>query len=60
MTVVEALGLDVKRAEAVIPQFGALPGRGKQWRLREAFGEYTLIDDSYSGQPEAMKIATKP
>lgn len=57
MTVVEALGLDVKRAEAVIPQFGALPGRGKQWRLREAFGEYTLIDDSYSGQPEAMKIA---
>lgn len=57
LTVVEALGLDVKRAEAVIPQFGALPGRGKQWRLREAFGEYTLIDDSYSGQPEAMKIA---
>ena len=57
LTVAEALGLDVKRAEAVIPQFGALPGRGKQWRLREAFGEYTLIDDSYSGQPEAMKIA---
>lgn len=57
LTVVKALGLDVGKAEAVIPEFGALPGRGKQWILNEAFGTYTLIDDSYSGQPEAMKIA---
>ena len=57
LTVVKALGLDVGKAEAVIPEFGALPGRGKQWTLNEAFGTYTLIDDSYSGQPEAMKIA---
>ena len=57
LTVVKALGLDVGKAEAVIPEFGALPGRGKQWTLKEAFGTYTLIDDSYSGQPEAMKIA---
>ena len=25
--------------------------------MKETFGYYTLIDDSYSGQPEAMKLA---
>ena len=41
-------------------EFGALPGRGAKYKLRlPKGGEYTLIDDSYSGQPEAMKIAIK-
>ena len=57
LTVVEALGLDVKKAETMIPEFEPLAGRGKHWTLKESFGTYTLIDDSYSGQPEAMKIA---
>ena len=57
LTVVETLGLDVKKAEAMIPNFEPLAGRGKHWNLKESFGSYILIDDSYSGQPEAMKIA---
>ena len=41
-------------------EFGALPGRGAKYKLHlPKGGEYLLIDDSYSGQPEAMKIAIK-
>ena len=37
-----------------------MDGRGKQHMLHlPAGGSYTLIDDSYSGQPEAMKLAIK-
>ena len=58
LTLVEALGLDVVKAAAHLAEFDALPGRGERLRLKlPAGGEYTLIDDSYSGQPEAMKIA---
>ena len=57
LTVVDELGLDVLKAEKMIPLFGALDGRGKHWILNENFGTYTLVDDSYSGQPEAMKFA---
>ena len=58
LRVVETLGLDVKKAASEIKNFGALDGRGKQHKLKLKSGDfYTLIDDSYSGQPEAMKIA---
>lgn len=58
LAVVEALGLDTDKAAAALKDFGALPGRGKSYRLKlPAGGCFTLIDDSYSGQPEAMKIA---
>ncbi len=57
LTVVDALGLDVSKAASFIKDFGALDGRGKQHKLKFARGTYTLIDDSYSGQPEAMKLA---
>lgn len=57
---VEALGLDVAKAATFIKDFGALDGRGKQHVLKLPYGgTYTLIDDSYSGQPEAMKLAIK-
>ena len=60
LTVVKALGLDVAKAAAYVKDFGALDGRGKQHRLNlPAGGSYTLIDDSYSGQPEAMMLAIK-
>ena len=60
LRVVEALGLDVTKAATYIKDFGALDGRGKQHQLKLPNGEtYTLIDDSYSGQPEAMKLAIK-
>lgn len=59
LRVVEALGLDVQKAADFIKDFGALEGRGKHHQLKLAGdkGFYTLIDDSYSGQPEAMKLA---
>ena len=57
LSVVEALGLDVQKAASYIKDFGALEGRGKRHTLNLANGTYTLIDDSYSGQPEAMIMA---
>lgn len=56
LTVVDSLGLDVNKAASFLKNFGALEGRGKQWKLKFPKGEYTLIDDSYSGQPESMKL----
>jgi len=58
LAVIEALGLDTAKAAAALKNFGALDGRGKKHQLPlPSGGEYTLIDDSYSGQPEAMKFA---
>ncbi len=57
LRVVEILGLDEKKAAECLKDFGALEGRGKQWTLKFDRGTYKLIDDSYSGQPEAMKLA---
>lgn len=61
LKVVEALGLDVRKAAGFIKDFGALDGRGKHHvlNLPDGKGTYTLIDDSYSGQPEAMKLAVQ-
>lgn len=60
LKVVEALGLDCAKAAETLKTFGALEGRGKKHILPlPSGGCYTLIDDSYSGQPEAMKIAIK-
>ncbi len=60
LTVVQALGLDVTKAATYIKDFGALDGRGKHHQLPlPQGGTYTLIDDSYSGQPEAMILALK-
>ncbi len=59
LTVVSVLGLNVNRAAAHIKDFGALDGRGRRHLLKlpDNKGSYILIDDSYSGQPEAMKLA---
>lgn len=58
LKVVEVLGLDEQKAVAVLNDFTALAGRGAKHKLKlTGGGEYTLIDDSYSGQPEAMKLA---
>ena len=59
LTVTDALGLDIAQAAPLLQDFGALPGRGQRHRLKlpDSRGEYILIDDSYSGQPEAMKLA---
>jgi len=59
LNVVALLGLDVSKAASEIKNFGALDGRGKISKLKFSKGEYILVDDSYSGQPEAMKYAIK-
>ncbi len=58
LKVVEALKLDTDKAASVLKDFGALDGRGKMHHLKlPQGGTFILIDDSYSGQPEAMKLA---
>lgn len=58
LSIIEALNLDIQKAASFIKDFGALEGRGKKHiLLLPKGGTYTLIDDSYSGQPEAMKLA---
>ena len=47
----------MQKAASYIKDFGALEGRGKRHILNLPNGSYTLIDDSYSGQPEAMIMA---
>ena len=58
LAVVCALGLDPQEAAPHLDNIGALPGRGKTTRLPlPNGGHFTLIDESYSGQPEAMRLA---
>lgn len=58
LTVASLCGIDVVKAAEYLKFFEAVDGRGKQYSLKLATGgKYTLIDDSYSGQPEAMKFA---
>ena len=58
LSLINALGLNVKATAEHLSSFNALPGRGAKYELNLPNGEkYILIDDSYSGQPEAMIIA---
>ena len=60
LALIDELGLDVEKTAKHLSGFKALAGRGAKHLLKLANGgKYTLIDDSYSGQPEAMKIAIK-
>ncbi len=59
LKVVEVLGLLLDKAVAAVNSFGALEGRGKKHLLNLNGRKITLIDDSYSGQPDAMKLAIK-
>lgn len=59
LKVVEVLGLPLEKAVAVVNNFGALEGRGKKHDLNLNGRKITLIDDSYSGQPDAMKLAIR-
>lgn len=58
LSLIKELGLDVKLSAEYLSSFNALPGRGAKYKLKlPKGGNYTLIDDSYSGQPEAMILA---
>ena len=60
LALIDELGLDIEKTAEHLSGFKALAGRGAKHLLNLANGgKYTLIDDSYSGQPEAMKIAVR-
>jgi UDP-N-acetylmuramoyl-tripeptide--D-alanyl-D-alanine ligase len=53
-----AMGLDVGKAVRALADFSPLKGRGKISTIPLDKGfDITLIDDSYNGQPEAMRYA---
>lgn len=57
LAVIVALGLDPAQAAPHLDDVGLLEGRGKTHIVPVKNGQITLIDESYSGQPEAMKLA---
>jgi UDP-N-acetylmuramoyl-tripeptide--D-alanyl-D-alanine ligase len=58
LTIADIAGVDTAKAADYLKYFEAIEGRGKTYSLKlPDGGRYTLIDDSYSGQPEAMKFA---
>lgn len=61
LSVVNYLGLDLQKAAKILKYFKNPTGRGKKHELNlpDNKGKYTLIDDSYSGQPESMRLAIK-
>lgn len=60
LSAVNSLGFDTEIAAAALAEFSALPGRGKVHHLSlPNGGKWTLIDESYSAQPESLKLAIK-
>ena len=60
ISVCYSLGLDIVKVVSLLKDFQALEGRGKEHKLKlENGSEFTLIDDSYSGQPQSMQFALK-
>lgn len=59
LEVAAALGLDINKAAAAISGFAAPEGRGKKHYLDIEGKKALLINDSYSGQPEAVKFAVR-
>ena len=59
LSVVKALNLDINTAINALNTFETPAGRGKKHHLYINNQNITLIDDSYSGQPDAVKLAIK-
>jgi len=57
LTVVQALGLPLDKAVEAINDFSAPEGRGKKFNLNLNGRHITLIDNSYSGGPDATVMA---
>ena len=59
LSVIEALQLPLEPAVEVLNNFTALEGRGKQYPLNIDGKKITLIDNSYSGGPDATILAVE-
>lgn len=59
LKVLDALNLPKEKSFNTLNSFTAPEGRGKKHTLTINNKNITLIDDSYSGQPDAMKLAIK-
>ena len=57
LSVVEALGLPLDKAVVAINNFSAPEGRGKKFNVSLNGKHITLIDNSYSGGPDATVMA---
>ena len=59
LSVIKVLNLDINTAINALNNFETPAGRGKKHTLNINNQTITLIDDSYSGQPDAVKLAIK-
>ncbi len=59
LAVVSALGLEITPAVAAINQFTAPEGRGKRYNVVLGEKKIMLIDNSYSGGPDATVLAVE-
>jgi len=57
LATVHALGADVARAAARMTHVKPLPGRGQRHEIAVEGGVFTLIDESYNGNPTSMRAA---
>ena len=57
LSVIEALGLPLEPAVKAINSFGAPEGRGKKYQINLNGKKFLLIDNSYSGGPDATVMA---
>lgn len=59
LSVIKALGLELEPAVAVVNHFTAPEGRGKKFALNVNGKKVTLLDNSYSGGPDATVLAVE-
>lgn len=57
LSVIDALGLDIGKAVEAVQSFSAPEGRGKKYQVNLEGRHITLIDNSYSGGPDATVLA---
>ena len=54
LLMLEALGVSLEDGQATLADFAPLEGRGAEYPVKLADGEFTLIDESYNANPISM------